>query len=142
MATSTVYSFLMKKGTGSTTTYSKLIDIKDYPDLGGSPEMVEVTTLSDKVRKFVEGVEDNSLMEFNANYTHTDYATITALSGEQDLSIWFGGTASNTPTGSEGKFDFKGTVSVRVTGAGVGDPRSMIVSVNRTSEVTDSTSST
>ena len=35
MAISTYKVFLMKKGDGS--TYSKLVDIKDFPDLGGAP---------------------------------------------------------------------------------------------------------
>ena len=48
MATSSYKSFLMKKGTGD--TYEKLVDIKDYPDIGGSPETLETTTLSDSMQ--------------------------------------------------------------------------------------------
>ena len=44
MAISTYKVFLMKK---TSETWSKLIDIKDFPDLGGSPELLETTTLSD-----------------------------------------------------------------------------------------------
>ena len=40
MAISTYKAFLMK-GTGETPTYEKLIDIKDFPDLGGAPEMLK-----------------------------------------------------------------------------------------------------
>ena len=40
MAISTYKVFLMKKGT---STYEKLVDIKDFPDLGGAPEMLETT---------------------------------------------------------------------------------------------------
>ena len=46
MAISTYKIFLMKK---STSTYEKLIDIKEFPDLGGAPEMLETTTLSDNM---------------------------------------------------------------------------------------------
>lgn len=46
MAISTYKVFLMKGTTsGSSTTYEKLVDIKDFPDLGGAPEMLETTTL-------------------------------------------------------------------------------------------------
>mgnify|MGYP003187542440 FL=1 len=49
MAISTYMIFLMKKAsTGD--TYEKVIDIKDFPDLGGAPEMLETTTLSDKMQ--------------------------------------------------------------------------------------------
>ena len=41
MATSTYKSYLMLGTTANTTTtYSKLVDIKDYPDLGGAPETI------------------------------------------------------------------------------------------------------
>ena len=43
MAISTYKVFLMKKAdTGE--QWSKLIDIKEFPDLGGEPEMLETTT--------------------------------------------------------------------------------------------------
>lgn len=48
MAISTYKVFLMKKAdTGE--QWSKLIDIKEFPDLGGEPEMLETTTLSDNM---------------------------------------------------------------------------------------------
>lgn len=50
MAINTYKVFLMKGATsGGNTTWTKLIDIKDFPDLGGSPEMLETTTLSDNM---------------------------------------------------------------------------------------------
>ena len=44
MAISTYKAFLMVKDSGS---YKKLIDIKEFPDLGGAPERLQTTTLSD-----------------------------------------------------------------------------------------------
>ena len=40
MAISTYKVFLMHKASGS-DSYEKLIDIKDYTDLGGAPEMLD-----------------------------------------------------------------------------------------------------
>ena len=40
MAINTYKVFLMQK---VESTYEKLIDIKDFPDLGGAPEMLETT---------------------------------------------------------------------------------------------------
>ena len=48
MAISTYKIFLMMMQ-DSGSTYAKLVDIKDFPDLGGAPEMLETTTLSDKM---------------------------------------------------------------------------------------------
>lgn len=50
MAISTYKIFLMKKGESA---YEKLIDIKEFPDLGGAPEMLETTTLSDKMQTYI-----------------------------------------------------------------------------------------
>lgn len=129
-ATSSYKSFLMYKPS-SKSDYEKLVDIKSYPDLGGAPELLETTTLSDKMRTNILGIQANENMDFTCNYTKEDYTKIQALEGtEQDLAVWFGGTESGgvvTPTGSEGKFSFKGNVSVYANGAEVNAVRDMTV---------------
>ena len=50
MAISTYKVFLMKKKTTPEETHEKLVDIKEFPDLGGEPEMLETTTLSDNMQ--------------------------------------------------------------------------------------------
>lgn len=131
MAENTYGTYLMKKGTGD--TYSKLVDIKDYPDLGGSPEMLETTTLSDKMQTFILGIQKSDSLEFTCNYDKTTYTTLKGLEGEKlDLAIYFGGTESNgvvTPTGANGKFKFKGSLSVHLTGKGVNEVREMVITI-------------
>lgn len=131
MAISTYKTFLMKKGSGS--TYEKLVDIKNFPDLGGEPDKIETTTLSDGARTYIPGIEDTDNLSFDANYTKTDFTTLKALKGtEQDLAIWFGGTESEgtvTPTGSDGKFEFKGYVDCYVKGGDVNSAVEMSVVV-------------
>lgn len=127
MALSTYKVFLMKgtAGSGSTITWAKLVDIKDFPDLGGNPERIDATTLSDKMRKYVEGIQETEEMAFTANYTKTDYTALKALEGQQlDLAVWIGGTESEgvvTPTGTDGKFSWKGTISSHLLGGGVNE---------------------
>lgn len=134
---STYKTFLMKKGTGD--AYAKLIDIKDFPDLGGAPEQIEITTLSDGMRRYIPGIQDTDALTFTANYTKTDYATLKALEGQEvDFSVWFGGTVANgvaTPTGSEGKFNFTGQLSVYVTGGGVNESVNMTITITVSSEI-------
>lgn len=135
--TSTIDSFLCKK-TG--TSYAILVPIKEYPDLGGAPEGIDVTTLSDHIRKQVDGLQDLDTLEFTCNYDATDYSTVAALAGtEQDLAVVFGASAVNTPDGHDGSFTFKGYVSVFVNGGGVNDAREMTVAVNVTSEIAKET---
>ena len=77
MAISTYGIFLMHKASGE--TYSKLIDIKDFPDLGGAPEMLETTTLSDSMQTYIEGIQSADALEFSANYTKEDFTKCNAL---------------------------------------------------------------
>lgn len=137
MAISTYKVFLMKK---ESDAYAKLVDIKDFPDLGGSPEMLETTTLSDKMQTYIPGIQSLDALEFNANYTKADYTKIKALEGQElDLSVWFGGTETNgtlTPDGSDGKFNFKGYVSVFVVGGGTNEVIGMTVSVAPSTPIT------
>ena len=142
MAISTYKAFLMK-GTGSgTITYSKLIDIKEFPDLGGAPEMLETTTLSDKMQTYIPGIQSNDALEFTANYTKSDYETLKALEEtEHDYGVWFGGTESGgvvTPDGSNGKFAFKGFLSVHVNGGGVNEVVDMTITIAPSSVITES----
>lgn len=132
MAISTYKVFLMKKGT-SGNDYSKLIDIKDFPDLGGSPELLETTTLSDKMQTYIPGIQSNDALEFTTNYTKTDYETLAALADtEADYAVWFGGSEEGgvvTPDGSNGKFSFKGKLSVHVNGGGVNEVVDMTITI-------------
>lgn len=137
MAISSYKAFLMKGTTsGSSTTWAKLVDIKDFPDLGAAPEQIETTTLSDFARTYIPGIENTEQKTVTCNYTAADYATLAALKGtEQDIAIWFGGTESNgvvTPDGSNGKFVGKAYVDVFVAGAGVNEVVNMTVTLTMT----------
>ena len=138
MATSTYMTFLMHK---KETTWEKLLDITEFPDLGGDPELLETTTLSDKMQTYVNGVQSNDGMTFNANYDHTEYKALKALEGEnEEYAVWFGGTetaSSPTPTGSEGKFKFAGELSVYVTGGGVNEVRGMAITIAPSTPITE-----
>ena len=137
MASSSYKTFLMKK---NASDYEKLVDIKDFPDLGGAPEMLETTTLSDSMQTYVEGIQSLDALEFTINYDLDTYETLAAMKGtETEFAVWFGGTESNgevTPTGSEGKFNFKGYLSVRIVGKGVNEVREAIISIAPSTPIT------
>ena len=137
MAISTYKIFLMMK---KTSTYEKLVDIKDFPDLGGAPEMLETTTLSDKMQTYIPGIQSLDALEFTANYTKTDFTALKALEGqEKEFAVWFGASDSGgtlTPDGSDGKFEFKGIPSVYVNGAGVNEVVGMTTTFAASTPVT------
>ena len=118
-------------GTGAAITYAKLVDIKDFPDLGGSPEMLETTTLSDAMQTYIEGIQSADALEFTANYTAADYNTLTALKGTQTpFAVYFGDTGAN------GIFAFEGYLSVRVNGGGVNEVVGMTISIAPATAIT------
>ena len=137
MAISTYKSFLMVK---NTSTWEKLIDIKSYPDLGGAPELLETTTLSDSMTTNIMGIQSLDALEFECNYTLADYTKLKELEGEdKEFAVWLGGTESGgtvTPDGSDGKFEFGGQLSVYVNGGGVNEVRNMTVSIAASTPIT------
>lgn len=130
MAISTYKSFLMYK---VSEQWEKLIDIKSFPDLGGAPELLETTTLSDPMTTNIMGIQSLDALEFECNYTKEEYAKLKALEGKAgSYAVWLGGTevgGTSTPTGSDGKFEFDGQLSVYVTGGGVNEVVGMTVSI-------------
>ena len=129
MAISTFGIQLMHKGMGS--DYTKLVDIKDFPDLGGSPEMLETTTLSDAMQTYIEGIQSADALEFSANYDKNDYTSLTALKGKREsYAVYFGNE------GAEGMFKFDGYLSVRVNGGGVNEVVGMTISIAPATAIT------
>lgn len=138
MAISSAMSFLMKSTDGE--AYTKLVDIKEFPDLGDAPETLDTTTLSDTRETSIMGLQKGGILEFPANYDDETYDEIAALKGQTlYLSLWLGGTEADgvvTPTGSNGKFSFQGEVAVRLNGAGTNSVVGMTVSVAPATPIT------
>lgn len=129
MAISTYGIALMHKEEGG--SYVKLVDIKDFPDLGGAPEMLETTTLSDGMQTYIEGIQSADALEFTANYTQGDYVKCNALKGKKEsFAVYFG------EEGENGKFSFDGYLSARVNGGGVNEVVGMTISIAPATEIT------
>ena len=137
MAISSYKTFLMVKKEGA---FEKLIDIKNFPDLGGAPEMLETTTLSDGMQTYIPGIQSLDGLEFNANYDKADFDRLKEMEGtEYEFSVWFGGTVSGgtvTPTGENGKFDFGGQLSVFPVGGDVNAVVEMTISIAPSTPIT------
>ena len=130
MAISTYGISLMYKATES-DTYAKLIDIKDFPDLGGAPEMLETTTLSDNMQTYIPGIQSLDALEFTANYTLTDFKKIKAMEGKDTaFAVWFGAE------GADGKFEFNGQISAFPVGGGVNEVVGMTISIAPSTPIT------
>lgn len=137
MAISTYKIFLMQK---KASAWEKVVDIKEFPDLGGTPEMLETTTLSDKMQTYIPGIQSLDALEFTSNYTLEEYKKLKALEGiDNEYAVWFGGTESGdtvTPTGSDGKFKFNGQLSVFPVGGGVNEVVDMTITIAPSTPIT------
>jgi hypothetical protein len=100
----------LKWGT-TAASLSKVVDIKDFPDLGGAPQMLETTTLSDQIQTYILGIQGADMMEFTCNYTKTDFQAVVADAGK-DLYYAL-------DFGTEGTFEWQGQHNAWVVGAGV-----------------------
>ena len=111
---------------GSVKNISGLTDI---PDMGATPEKLDVTTLADASRQYIEGIKDYGDLEFNFIYesgTDGNYAKLNALDGDQECVVTF-------PDGS--KFTFTGEVSLRILGVGVNAVITFAMSVALSSDI-------
>lgn len=141
MAINTYKTFLMKASTTTSTSFTKLVDIKTKPRLIGTKEGLDATTMSDPIQIFIDGIItiDQSGYEFEANWDKTTYTTLKALEGaENKFAVWYGGTESGgvaTPTGSDGKFVFNGYLTVSDAEASVNAVQNMIINIRPTTGV-------
>lgn len=128
---STYQTYLMYRTT-TNGNYDKLIDITSFPDLIPPKDRIEITSLSDYMRTYINGIGDSSEMQFAANYTPANYAAVTALEGHQDYgyAVWFGASGSagsEVPDGHMGKFSWTGDISAGISGGGVNEAVGMTI---------------
>lgn len=123
MARTTYQTYLMHKSSEA-GAYTKLIDIIDFPDTKGDPDMVDITTLSDDTEQQLTGITRAESKQFTANYSKEDYETLLDLEGvDAWYALYFG------EDGGDGIFESKGTLSVTVVGGGVNDSVKMRITL-------------
>lgn len=142
-ASSTYKSFLMRSTDG--VTFTKVIDIKDYPDMGEAPSTLPTTTMTDAAQTSVFGIPEGDNFQFTANYDPSQFAVVNSYAvadeaGPVWYALWFGGTdnpgADPTPTGNMGRFTWRGQMGKPyVSGAGVNAVRDMMLSISRASTI-------
>lgn len=136
---STYQTYLMYKA--GTAEWAKVIDITSFPDLVPPKEQIDITTLSDYMRVYINGIGDTGgEMSFGANYTAENYAAVNALEGHvYQYAVWFGATGAQgaeTPDGHNGKFTWSGDISAGISGGGVNEAVGMTVNCTPSTVVT------
>jgi hypothetical protein len=109
-------AYLMRKANGG-SAFTKLLDITSIPDLGGAPDQIDVTTLSDLQTRNINGIQSVSALEFGAWYDKDKYSELqTITTADRDKTqaqldtyqVWFG------ENGVYGIFEWQGKLSVYV----------------------------
>ncbi len=105
--------------------------LTDIPDMGASPEKLDVTTLADEYRQYINGVKDFGDLEFTFIYesgAEGNYAQLADLEGKgvQECVVTFPDNAT---------FTFSGDISVRILGVGVNAVITFAMSVALQSEI-------
>ncbi len=120
------YLVTLKAGT-SAETLEKLVDIKDFPDLIGEPNMLETTTLSDGMQTYIPGIKSSDMMTFTFNYTKEDFQKVKTNEGKPmfyELSFSDGST-----------FTWQGQHTVGLPGKGVDEVLEATINIAPSTEV-------
>ena len=109
-----------------TESYTDLTDLLEIPSLGGSVDKVDVTTLADASKKYINGIKDYGDLPFKFNYAKEQFNTLNGLTG----SIHFKVTLPDNTTAT-----FSGEPSVSLEGVGVGAAMTYTLNVSLDSDI-------
>lgn len=122
MARSTIGTKLLISQDGSVWNHEVKID--SFPDIGGSPEQIDVTTLVDRVKKYINGVQEQETMEFST-FLKDDMSDYDELKALEDRELHYQVVIG--ATGKSAFFDGKHTL--KLNGGGVNEALKMTITI-------------
>lgn len=120
------YNVELKWGT-TADAVTKVVDIKDFPDLIGEPNLLETTTLSDSQQTYINGIKSAELMTFTFNY---ESATFQSVKTDEGKALFYELSFSD---GS--KFKWSGQHTVGLPGKGVDEVLEATINIAPSSPV-------
>ena len=114
---------------GITLSYGdkELTNLMEIPELGGTVESIEVTTLADAAHVYTDGlISYGDSLAFKFLYDKTQFAELNALEGSQNWKIELPDGATCT---------FGGACSVKLDGAGVAAALTYTLAIKPDSEM-------
>lgn len=111
----------------------EITGVTDIPALGATPEKIDVTTLADSERKYIQGIKDFGDLEFTVLYDEegsdtANYSYLEGLKDAQDTSVEI-----QLKDGS--KFNFTGQISVAMNEVAVNAALAFTMSVALSSDI-------
>lgn len=98
-----------------------LTNLQEIPELGGTRESIEITTLGDDAHMYTDGIlnyGDNIAFKFL--YEKEQFTTLNGLTGTQNVVVTLPDTSTCT---------FTGTCSVKLDGVGINAPLTYTLNV-------------
>ena len=115
------------------STYTDIPDLQEVPNLGGSAEKVEVTTLTDSNHRYINGIKDFGDLEFKFLYDNStetsNYRVLKGLETTGAVTYW----QVTFPDGT--KFTFTGQVSTQIDSAAVNAALTFTATITLNSEI-------
>lgn len=116
---------------GTIGTYTEITDCQEIPSLGGKPDKVEVTTLGDANKRYINGLIDYGDLSFKFLYDNSsvtsNYRVLKALTGINSFRITFPDTTT---------FVFDGECSCSIDSAAANAPLTFTADIALNSEIT------
>ena len=109
-----------------TESYTDLTDLLEIPSLGGSVDKVDVTTLADASKKYINGIKDYGDLAFKFNYAKEQFTTLNGLTGSVNFKV----TLPDNTTAT-----FSGEPSVSLEGVGVGAAMTYTLNISLDSDI-------
>jgi hypothetical protein len=101
----------IKLSYGSGSAFTELTDLQEIPELGGTAESIEITTLADSAHMYTDGIKNyGDSLAFKFLYKKEQFTTLNGLNGSNEWKVELPDGASCT---------FSGTSSVALDGVGV-----------------------
>ena len=112
----------------SASTYTKIPGLKEFPDMGGAPDQIDITTFDDAMMHSMNGLKDAGTLEFTFLYDKQDNASSNyqVLCGLEDAGkavSW----ELKLPTGT--KIHWEGEVSVTISGGAVNEAINFVANI-------------
>lgn len=116
----------------ATGTFANMPDLKEVPDLGAEPEMVDNTALADSIIHNEQGIGDPGSMEYVFRFVNAAATDSFRIAKTRDGQLTYFKHELTDGT----IYSFSGIPSFRLSGGGVNDPQEFVMAIALQSDLT------
>ena len=129
-----------KLGYKNTSTYKDIPNLQSIPQLGGDPEKIDVTVLTDTAKRYINGLQDFDALEFvflfDPDVSDGAWSTLSEMSRSDDKDWRVSIPKKNGSTTEYVTFSFTGQPSVKMNEVNVNEALTFTLSIQLSGEMT------